>query len=141
MLMPEASVHENHSLVTRKNDVGAARQIAAIQAKAVTETMQTRSNDPFRARMLLRHFRHYPASDFGCNGVDHLRRLQSSSGSDSKQKVVIIKTLENLRNATSFLTLFEILLIRLVGVVNQLLVQDDPYVLSFKHIFRLFSAP
>jgi hypothetical protein len=50
--MPEAAMNKDDLSTARKNDVGFARQILSMEAKAITQSMQGAPDDEFRASIL-----------------------------------------------------------------------------------------
>jgi hypothetical protein len=76
MPMPETAVNEDSGAVPRKHNVRFARQVAAMQAKSIAESMQHRSDDAFRRRVSTCNSRHVPASALLGNIVHFLGILQ-----------------------------------------------------------------
>lgn len=78
--MPEASVHENHSLQRGENHIGRTWQVAPMQSKSVTQPMRDLPNHHFRARVL----RSNPGHEGGSGRRYRLERARSPRGSLSR---------------------------------------------------------
>lgn len=62
VLVPKASVHLDNRVVPRQDNVRIARQVAPVEAKAVTHGMQASTHDELRLRVLLPVTSHDPRS-------------------------------------------------------------------------------
>ena len=65
MPMPEATMHKNHGMVFRKDDVRLARHIIPVQAKPEAELVEEKTHPLFRCRIGREYATHDIASFFG----------------------------------------------------------------------------
>jgi hypothetical protein len=62
MSMPKTSMHEYGNSMPAKHDVGTSRQIASMESKSQSRSVQQLSHDGFGARVLSTYPRHHPTS-------------------------------------------------------------------------------
>ena len=60
--MPVTAMHEYHFAQAREHDVWNSRQIAAVQAVAITKLVNQSPDENLRVRILTTHLRHYLAA-------------------------------------------------------------------------------
>ena len=79
MTMPKATVHEDHLVPSRKNNVGCSGQIADMQSIAIAHRMQHLAHDEFRLCVATSNTRHVVSPLIGCQHIDHslVPRLQA----------------------------------------------------------------
>ena len=67
--VPEASVHEDSCLVSRKDKIGLARQLPVMKPVAETQAVKPSPQHHFRLRIFRSDSRHHPAANFRRNDV------------------------------------------------------------------------
>lgn len=69
--MPEAAVHENDGCQSRQNHVRLPRQMARVQAIAISQTVHDGSDSELRLRVFASDARHVPAASRFRQPVSH----------------------------------------------------------------------
>jgi len=72
MTMPETAVNEDAGFVFREDDVGIARQIAAVDAKAVAHPVKDGADHDLRLGVFAANSTHHPRAMFFCQCIDHV---------------------------------------------------------------------
>ena len=79
MLMPEASIHENHCFVFRQNDIGAARKCFDVFPIPESLRKEILSNQFLRSCVLASNMGHIHAADFFAVVISHCPHLLRDS--------------------------------------------------------------
>jgi hypothetical protein len=91
--VPEAAVHENHSVVLWHDYVWVAWQILPVQAETIAHAVEHRANKFFRSGVFAPDPAHIPRSMFSCKFIGHW------SG-DCSRKMLSLITKEKARQAS-----------------------------------------
>jgi hypothetical protein len=71
MSMPEAAMHENHSVEARKNEIRSAGQVFPVKPEAQSARMQAAPQQQFRFCVATADAAHIEPPLFGCENVRH----------------------------------------------------------------------
>lgn len=69
--VPKTTVHKYRDGMLRQNEVGASREIRAVQSKPEPEAMRSLSRQHFRRRVAIPDRAHVPRSLLSCQVIDH----------------------------------------------------------------------
>ena len=79
MPMPEASVHENHDMSGRENQVRTTRKTTVMKPKAQSCGMEVAADPKLRARVLAANARHHSGSCLAVDDVGHCNSVPCST--------------------------------------------------------------